>query len=97
MLTRITASAFWELQSFAIEFVYLPDFAGNKPPPNEFSKVLLGNLQRLIDIPPIVRLGGTTQYTQILHPLSVLCHHADQPPISETIPLILGTRRIVSV
>lgn len=50
------------LQSFSIDFAYFPDFAGNKSHPNEFSKALLGNLQQLTGVSPIVRVGGTTQY-----------------------------------
>lgn len=54
-----------DLQSFSIEFAYFPDFAGNKSNPNGFSKALLGNLEELTGVSPIVRVGGTTQYAQL--------------------------------
>lgn len=50
------------LQSFSIEFSYFPDHAGNKTHPKEFSKNLLESLGKITDVPPIVRVGGTTQY-----------------------------------
>lgn len=51
-----------DLQSFSLEFSYLPDFAGNNSHPNEFSKTLLGNLRDITGTPPVIRVGGTTQY-----------------------------------
>lgn len=50
-----------DLQSFSIEFSYFPDFAGNNSHPNEFSKTLLGNLKDITGLPPVIRVGGTTQ------------------------------------
>ena len=49
-------------QSFSIEFSYFPDFAGNKSHPNEFSRALLENLEKITGVFPIIRVGGTTQY-----------------------------------
>lgn len=51
-----------DLQSFSLEFAYFPDFAGNTSHPNEFSKTLLGNLRDITGTPPVIRVGGTTQY-----------------------------------
>lgn len=50
------------LQSFSLEFSFFPDFAGNNSHPNEFSKTLLDNLKDITGTPPVIRVGGTTQY-----------------------------------
>ncbi|KAJ5365473.1 hypothetical protein N7517_008359 [Penicillium concentricum] len=50
-----------DLQSFSLEFAYFPDFAGNKSHPNEFTKALLDNFEKITGVLPKVRVGGTTQ------------------------------------
>lgn len=54
-----------DMQAFSIEFSYFPDFAGNKSQPNTYSKNLLENFKRITGAPPLVRVGGTTQYVYI--------------------------------
>lgn len=51
-----------DLQAFSIEFSYFTDYAGNKSHPNTYSKNLLENFERITGVPPLVRVGGTTQY-----------------------------------
>lgn len=51
-----------DLQAFSIEFSYFPDYAGNNTHPNTYSKNLLENFKRITGTPPLVRVGGTTQY-----------------------------------
>ncbi|KAJ5619321.1 hypothetical protein N7510_003305 [Penicillium lagena] len=46
---------------FSIEFVFFPDFAGNKSQPNHFSNQLLDNLANLQGAKPHIRVGGNTQ------------------------------------
>ncbi|KAJ6131215.1 hypothetical protein N7523_001675 [Penicillium sp. IBT 18751x] len=50
-----------DFQSFSIEFAFFPDYAGNHSHPNQFSKTLLGNFQKITGVLPQVRVGGTTQ------------------------------------
>ncbi|KAL2756573.1 glycoside hydrolase family 79 protein [Sodiomyces alcalophilus JCM 7366] len=47
--------------SYSIEFVFWPDFAGNRSHPNTFSDNLLKNLGHLQGVRPYVRVGGNTQ------------------------------------
>ncbi|KAJ5108405.1 beta-glucuronidase [Penicillium angulare] len=47
--------------SFSIEFVYFPDYAGNKTEPNSFSNQLLENLGEIQGVRPHIRIGGNTQ------------------------------------
>lgn len=56
-----TSPIFDAFMSFSIEFVFWPDFAGNKSHPNRFSDNLLENLGQLQGVRPYVRVGGNTQ------------------------------------
>ncbi|KAF9869619.1 glycoside hydrolase family 79 protein [Colletotrichum karsti] len=47
--------------SYSLEFVFFPDFAGNKSSPNKFSDNLLVNLGNLQGKRPHIRVGGNTQ------------------------------------
>lgn len=63
---KTTSPVHRDFQSFSIEFSYFPDFAGNKSHPNEFSKALIGNLEKITGVFPVIRVGGTTQYVLCL-------------------------------
>ncbi|RDW82571.1 hypothetical protein BP6252_03683 [Coleophoma cylindrospora] len=47
--------------SFAIEFAFFPDFAGNNSAPNTFSDNLLNNIGNLTGTKPYIRVGGDSQ------------------------------------
>ncbi|KAL3427446.1 glycoside hydrolase family 79 protein [Phlyctema vagabunda] len=47
--------------SFAIEFAFFPDFAGNATSPNTFSDNLLNNIAEISGTKPFIRVGGNTQ------------------------------------
>ncbi|MCJ1479310.1 hypothetical protein MMC13_007995 [Lambiella insularis] len=47
--------------SFAIEFLFFPDFSGNLSAPNTFSDNLLSNIANISGTKPYIRVGGNTQ------------------------------------
>lgn len=51
-----------DLQAFSIEFSYFADYAGNSSHPNTYSRNLLENFKQITGVPPLVRVGGSTQY-----------------------------------
>ena len=55
-----------DLQAISIEFCYFPDYAGNRTHPNTYTRNLLENFRRITGTPPLVRVGGTTQYAHYL-------------------------------
>jgi hypothetical protein len=60
-----------DLQAVSIEFAFFTDYAGNKSQPNEFSRNLLENFEKITGKQPTVRVGGTSQYASSV--LLVLC------------------------
>ncbi|MCJ1354919.1 MAG: hypothetical protein MMC33_004909 [Icmadophila ericetorum] len=47
--------------SFAIEFIFFPNYAGTASSPNTFSDTLLDNIGNITGTKPYVRVGGNTQ------------------------------------
>ncbi|PYH47944.1 glycosyl hydrolase family 79 C-terminal domain-containing protein [Aspergillus saccharolyticus JOP 1030-1] len=76
--------------SFSIEFVFFPDYAGNRTHPNTFSNQLLDNLAELEGVKPYIRVGGNTQDFALYDPtLAVATNGTYVPSISTDYPLLL--------
>ncbi|RAH44126.1 glycosyl hydrolase family 79 C-terminal domain-containing protein [Aspergillus brunneoviolaceus CBS 621.78] len=76
--------------SFSIEFVFFPDYAGNRSHPNTFSNNLLDNLAELEGVKPFIRVGGITQDFALYDPtLPTATNGTYVPSISTDYPLLL--------
>lgn len=56
------------LQAISIEFAFFTDYAGNKSQPNEFSRNLLENFEKITGKHPTVRVGGSSEYAALCFP-----------------------------
>ena len=54
--------------SFAIEYAFLPEFAGNNTNPNLFSYNVLSNIENISGMMPYVRVGGDSADTAMYDP-----------------------------